>query len=94
MPGRMNISQPAQAWTVFNNCSPSPSTPRRMVWPARRKTACGFLPHAHARGRSGGDDIAGLQTHKPAQVTDDMPDAENHCSGIAVLVALAINLQP
>src|SRR5471030_915280 len=44
--------------------------------------------------RSGGNDIAGLQAHKTAQVTDNLLNAKDHGAGIAILIALTVHFQP
>src|SRR3546814_1333971 len=61
---------------------------------ARLQVARRLLPHADARRRAGGDDVAALQAHEAADVADQVGDAEHHGPGAAVLEALAVDLQP
>src|SRR6188768_2827653 len=44
--------------------------------------------------RAGRDDVAGVQAHELAQVAHEVRHAEHHRLGRAVLVALAVNLEP
>src|SRR5690606_15110429 len=50
--------------------------------------------HADAGRRAGGDDVAGLEAHEPADIADDPAHAEDHRPGRAVLITMAIDLEP
>src|SRR5690606_31886971 len=54
----------------------------------------GLDAHADARRGAGGDDVARLQAHELADIVYQMCHAEDHRLGRAVLVALAIDLEP
>src|SRR4051794_26803408 len=52
--------------------------------------------HAHADPgrRAGGDDVARQQGHEPADVADNLDDAEDHRLRVAGLHALAVYVEP
>src|SRR3546814_13531700 len=52
------------------------------------------LAHADARRGAGRDDVARLEAHELGQVADEEGDAVDHGPGRAVLIALAVDLQP
>src|SRR5437016_2388479 len=51
-----------------------------------------LLAESDACGCAGCDDVAGLQTHEAAQITDQKRDSEHHPAGGAVLIAAAVDL--
>src|SRR6267154_215666 len=53
-----------------------------------------LLPEPHAWRRARRNNVAGLQTHEPAQIAHQMSYAENHRLRRPVLVALSIHFQP
>src|SRR4051812_18029518 len=52
------------------------------------------LPETHSRGSTGGDDVAGVQTHHARQIADQFRNAEDHVGAVAVLIAPAIHFEP
>src|SRR5262245_41393456 len=53
-----------------------------------------LLAEPDARRRPGRDHVAGVQAHEARQVADELRDAEDHRARVAVLVALAVDLEP
>src|SRR5215475_4300830 len=53
-----------------------------------------LLAHADPGRRAGGDDVAGQQRHEMADVAHQVVDREDHRAGIAVLHALAVDVEP
>src|SRR5690606_2884062 len=53
-----------------------------------------LLAKADARRGAGGDDVAGLQAHKLAEIGDAVANAEQHRLRRAVLIAVAIDPEP
>src|SRR5262249_53462721 len=53
-----------------------------------------LLPHADAGRRTCGDDVARLQAHEAAEGAHEPRDAEHHRARVAVLVAVAVDLEP
>src|SRR5690606_29841766 len=61
---------------------------------ARLEVRRRLLAHADAGRRAGGNDVARLQAHELAQVAHEVRHAEDHRARRAVLVALAVDLEP
>src|SRR6516164_3197305 len=53
-----------------------------------------LLAHSHTRRRTGGNDVAGIQSHELRNVMNKIAETENHSPTGSVLVAVPINLQP
>src|SRR4051812_34019250 len=53
-----------------------------------------FLSETHTSGCTCRDDVAGMQAHHRAQVADQSRHTENHVRRIAVLITLAVHLEP
>src|SRR3954451_22824508 len=53
-----------------------------------------LLTEADSGRRAGRDHVAGLQAHELADVADQMSYPEDHRSRAAVLIALAVHLEP
>src|SRR3569833_2248445 len=51
-------------------------------------------PHADARRRAGGDDVARHQRHEAAGVADQFRNREDHGFRVAALQAFAVHFQP
>src|SRR5438874_957598 len=60
----------------------------------RQEPGLWLLPHAHAGGRAGADDVAGLKGQELAEVGDQSGYPEDHRAGAAVLDAPPADLQP
>ena len=54
----------------------------------------GLLSKTYAGGRTGGNHIAGLKAHKPAQIAHKIRHTEDHCASCAVLIAVSIDVEP
>jgi hypothetical protein len=54
----------------------------------------GLLAEPDARRGAGGDDVARQQLHELRDIGDDLLDGEDHRRGAAVLLALAIDVEP
>src|SRR5215469_681212 len=50
--------------------------------------------HPDARRGARGDDVAGLEGHEAADVTDDLGNGEDHRAGVACLHALSVDVEP
>src|SRR6202008_4362179 len=53
-----------------------------------------LLAHADTGRRAGGNDVAPLQAHEVAEVGYQLLHVEDHGLGAAVLIAVAVDLQP
>src|SRR5579863_1676825 len=54
----------------------------------------GLLAHADARRGAGADDVAGHERHIPADVTHEVRHIEDHGLRVALLAALAVDIEP